>query len=111
MRLPNSAGLPNQNDTTYCPYNQSSCYVWVSAGTTFDAVASKCSAAGGYLASYSTASEQLQVGWDGVGVGWGGGGGGGGAASCSRTVAEGLAASILVNCTPGETFTAERALR
>ena len=60
--LCNPAGLPTQNDTTYCPYNQSSCYVWVSAGTSFDAVASKCTAAGGYLVSYGNASEQLQVG-------------------------------------------------
>ena len=45
----------------YCPYNQTSCYIWASAGTTFGAVASACQAYGGYLASWNDGAEQLQV--------------------------------------------------
>jgi hypothetical protein len=36
-------------------------YFWVSAGTNFSMVSAKCQAYGGYLASYNSAAEQLQV--------------------------------------------------
>jgi hypothetical protein len=48
-----AAGLPTQNDTTYCPLNQTSCYLWQSAGSSYADVTSRCNARGGNLVSYT----------------------------------------------------------
>ena len=53
--------LPNDNDTTYCPHNQSSCYFHYTTGHTNSSAAAKCAALNGYLVSYGSGAEQLQI--------------------------------------------------
>jgi hypothetical protein len=56
-----TAGAPTQNDTTFCPLNQTSCYFWQTAGASFDDVSARCSARGGTLVSY--AGAWVVAGW------------------------------------------------
>ncbi len=53
-----ATGLPTQNDTTFCPLNQTSCYLWQTAGSSFSDVSSVCLARGGYLVSYAGGWQQ-----------------------------------------------------
>jgi hypothetical protein len=53
--------LPNDNDTTYCPQNQTSCYFQYSTGHTNSSAYAKCAAVNGYLVSYGSGEEQLQI--------------------------------------------------
>jgi hypothetical protein len=53
--------VPSDNDTTYCPLNQTSCYFYHQTSMTNASAMAKCTALGGYLVSYGDASEQLQV--------------------------------------------------
>ena len=56
-------GLPNDNDTIYCPQNQTSCYFLYPTALNNASATAKCQAAGGggYLASWGSAEEQLQI--------------------------------------------------
>ncbi len=54
-------GLPNDNDTIYCPHNQSSCY-WQQGGSyTYQQAKDRCASLGGFVASWSDGAEQLQI--------------------------------------------------
>jgi hypothetical protein len=54
-------GLPNDNDTIYCPHNQSSCY-WQQGGSyTYQQAKDRCASLSGYVVSWNDASEQLQI--------------------------------------------------
>jgi hypothetical protein len=53
--------VPSDNDTIYCPLNQTSCYVYHQTSMTNASATTKCAALGGYLVSYGDAAEQLQV--------------------------------------------------
>jgi hypothetical protein len=55
-----AAGLPNDNDTVYCPVNQSSCYISFDSFT-YPQAKAKCAAAKGYVVSWDEAEEQLQI--------------------------------------------------
>ena len=59
--MPPASGLPNDNDTLYCPVNQTSCYFYYSDSITNASASSRCQALGGYLVSWNDAAEQLQV--------------------------------------------------
>lgn len=54
------AGLPTPNDKTFCPINGTSCYFW-HAGAAWSTAQSSCIDRGGYLVSYQSFAEQLQV--------------------------------------------------
>ena len=54
------AGLPAQNDTTFCPAGLPSCYIYMSAAK-YDRATTRCAALGGVIVSYSDAAEQLLV--------------------------------------------------
>jgi hypothetical protein len=56
-----AAGLPNDNDTIYCPGNETSCYFWFPQTLNNASASAKCEGIGGYLASWNTAAEQLLV--------------------------------------------------
>jgi hypothetical protein len=55
------AGLPTPNDQTFCPVKGTSCYFWHTSRTTWSNARSSCINRGGYLVSYQTFAEQLQV--------------------------------------------------
>jgi hypothetical protein len=55
------AGLPTPNDQTFCPVKGTSCYFWDTSSTTWSNSQSSCINRGGYLVSYQTFAEQLQV--------------------------------------------------
>jgi hypothetical protein len=55
------AGLPNDNDTIYCPWNETSCYFWFPQTLNNASATAKCAGIGGYLASWNNAAEQLLV--------------------------------------------------
>jgi hypothetical protein len=57
-----AAGAPQNNDVTYCPANSTSCYFYKSTTSTNAAAATYCQSLGGYLVSWNSESEQLQVG-------------------------------------------------
>jgi hypothetical protein len=54
-------GLPNDNDTVYCPHNQTTCY-WQQGGSyTYQQAKDRCASLSGYIVSWNDASEQLQI--------------------------------------------------
>ncbi len=55
------AGPPNDNDTVYCPANQTSCYFYYSQSLSNASATTKCTAMGGYLISYGNMAEQQLV--------------------------------------------------
>ncbi len=56
-----TAGPPNDNDTLYCPANQTSCYFYYSESLSNVSATAKCTAMGGYLISYNSMAEQQLV--------------------------------------------------
>ncbi len=54
-------GLPNDNDTVYCPVNQSTCYWQQPSSYTYQQSQARCASLGGYIASWSDPAEQLQI--------------------------------------------------
>jgi hypothetical protein len=55
------AGLPNDNDTVYCPVNQTTCY-WQQTGSfTYQQAQTRCASLGGYVTSWNEGPEQLQI--------------------------------------------------
>lgn len=53
--------LPNDNDTLYCPVNQTSCYFYISDNLNLAAARTKCSSLKGYIVSWDEGPEQLQI--------------------------------------------------
>jgi hypothetical protein len=56
-----SAGPPVDNDTVYCPLNQTSCYFYYSTSLSIASATTKCTAMGGYLVSYGNMAENRLI--------------------------------------------------
>jgi hypothetical protein len=50
------------NDNTFCPVNQTSCYHYSTATATLTAASTACQAKGGSVVSWNTEAEQYEVG-------------------------------------------------
>ena len=59
--LGKTPGLPAPDDYTYCPINGTSCYFFSKGALAYGSANSACTARGGYLASWGSGTEQLQV--------------------------------------------------
>jgi hypothetical protein len=58
------AGLPSPNDRTFCPLSgpgRFSCYFFSASSGSYGAANADCANRGGYLASWGSYAEQLQV--------------------------------------------------
>ncbi len=55
------AGVPTNNDITYCPVNSTSCYFYSSTGRAYGTAQTYCASLGGTLVSWNTDAEQLDV--------------------------------------------------
>jgi hypothetical protein len=56
-----NAGVPTNNDVTYCPANSTSCYFYSATWRTFSAAQTYCAGLGGDLVSWNSDPEQLDV--------------------------------------------------
>lgn len=55
------AGVPQNNDYTYCPANGTSCYFYKSASHTYANAVGYCQNLGGYVVAWNSDPEQLDV--------------------------------------------------
>jgi hypothetical protein len=58
-----AAGLPSENDRTFCTSNVSAaCYFYQSTAATYPIAKTRCESMGGFLASWNSAAEQVRDG-------------------------------------------------
>ena len=55
------AGVPQNNDNTYCPANGTSCYFFKSAASSYANAVGYCQDLGGYVVAWNSEPEQLDV--------------------------------------------------
>jgi hypothetical protein len=61
LALLNNAGVPTNNDVTYCPVNSTSCYFYSNTWRNFAAAQTYCASLSGNLVSWNSDPEQLDV--------------------------------------------------